>query len=117
MLHALSTYLLINHRMNTVWLEKIWKAGITAVEIYCARQHLDYNNKAQIDELGHWFRDSPMLLHALHAPLYNDDCNGRTGPNAIITITETVKSKRVAMVDEIKRVLEVAESVPCRYLI
>ena len=49
--------------------------------------------------------------------MYSDDCWGRTGPNAVITITETVKAKRVPMVDEIKRAIEVAEVIPFRYLI
>src|SRR5437899_2025374 len=117
MLHAVSTQLFVNHRLNTVWLDKIWKAGISAVEIFCARQHLDYHNKAQIDELANWFQDSPMTLHSLHAPMYSDDCWGRTGPNAVVTITEPVKSKRGVMVDEIKRAIEVTETIPCRYLI
>jgi sugar phosphate isomerase/epimerase len=42
---------------------------------------------------------------------------GRTGPNSVITITEPVKSKRVLMVDEIKRAIETAEYVPFKYLI
>ncbi|MCC6366176.1 MAG: sugar phosphate isomerase/epimerase [Bryobacterales bacterium] len=117
MLHAVSTHFFVNHRLNTVWLDKIWKSGVPAVEIFCARQHLDYYNKEQVNELGHWFQDSPLYLHALHAPMYSDDCWGRTGPNAVITITEPVKSKRAAMVDEIKRALEVAEVIPCKYLI
>ncbi len=45
--HVLSTHLLVNHRLNTVWLDKIWQAGVPAVEIFCARQHLDYRDKAQ----------------------------------------------------------------------
>ena len=69
-------------------------AGIPAVEIFCARQHLDYRDKAQVTELGHWFRDGDLKLHSLHAPMYNDDIWGRSGPQAVITITETVKSKR-----------------------
>lgn len=117
MLHALSTHFFVNYRLNTVWLDRIWQAGIPAVEIFCARQHLDYHNKAQVEELAHWFKDSPMTLHSMHAPMYNDDCWGRTGPNAVISITEPVKAKRVAMVDEIKRALEVAEEIPCKYLI
>jgi sugar phosphate isomerase/epimerase len=117
MMHALSTHFIVNHRLTTVWLEKIWQAGIPAVEIFCARQHLDYHNKAQVTELAHWFRDSPMLPHSLHSPMYTDDCWGRTGPNAVITITEPVKSKRVAMVDEIRRAIEVAEQIPFRYMI
>jgi sugar phosphate isomerase/epimerase len=117
MTRALSTHLFANHRLTTVWLERIWNAGIPLVEIFCARQHLDYRDKAQISELGHWFRDAQLKLHSLHSPMYSDDLWGRSGPQSIITITEPVKSKRLDMVDEIKRALEIAETVPFRYLI
>jgi len=117
MQRALSTHLFANHRLTTVWLERIWNAGIPLVEIFCARQHLDYRDKAQITELGHWFRDAELKVHSLHSPMYSDNVWGRTGPNSIITITEPVKSKRLEIVDEIKRALEIAEAVPFRYLI
>src|SRR5437660_2822119 len=115
--HALSTHLFVNHRLTTALLTKIQQAGIGAVEIFCARQHLDYYNKAQISELGHWFRDSDLKLHSLHSPMYNDEIWGRSGPHAVITITEQVKGVRLRMVDEIKRALEIAEVVPLKYLI
>ena len=115
--HVLSTHLFVNHRLSTVWLDKISHAGIGAVEIFCARQHLDYRNPGQVAELGHWFRDSTMTLNSLHGPMYNDDVWGRTGPASVVNITETVKVKRIAAVDEIKRALEVAETIPFRYLI
>ncbi len=117
MQRALSTHLFANHRLTTVWLERIWNAGIPLVEIFCARQHLDYRDKAQIADLGHWFRDAELKLHSLHSPMYSDNVWGRTGPNSIITITEPSKPKRLEMVDEIKRALEIAETVPFRYLI
>jgi len=117
MQRALSTHLFVNHRLTTVWLDRIWHAEIPLVELFCARQHLDYRNKAQIAELGHWFRDSELKVHSLHSPMYSDDVWGRSGPQAVISITETVKSKRIPNVDEIKRALEIAEIVPFRYLI
>lgn len=117
MKHILSTHLFVNHRLTIALLSKIQQAGIPAVEIFCARQHLDYRDKAQIAELGHWFRDSELKLHALHAPMYNDTLWGRSGPHSVITITETVKSKRLPMVDEIKRALEIAEDIPFKYLV
>lgn len=117
MFHALSTHFFVNQRLTTSYLDKIWDAGIPAVEIFCAKQHLDYHNRSQIQELGHWFRDSALQLHSLHSPMYTDDCWGRSGPNSVITITETVKAKRVLMVDEIKRAIEVAEYIPFRFLI
>jgi sugar phosphate isomerase/epimerase len=115
--HVLSTHLFVNHRLTTVWLERIWDAGIPAVEIFCARQHLDWSDAGQIRELGHWFRDSELKLHSLHAPMYTDEVWGRSGPHAVLTITESEKRKRIAMVDEIKRVIEIAETIPFRYLI
>lgn len=115
--HVLSTHLFVNNRLTTVYLDKIWDAGIPAVELFCARQHLDYRDRAQIRELGHWFRDSELKVHSIHAPFFSDDQWGRSGPNAIITITEPVKSKRIGMVDEIKRALEMAETVPFRFMV
>jgi sugar phosphate isomerase/epimerase len=115
--HALSTHLFVNHRLTTVSLDRIWNAGIPQVEIFCARQHLDYRDKAQIAELGHWFRDSELKFHSLHSPMYTDEFWGRSGPDAVINIAEPVKLRRMHMVDEIKRALEIAEVVPFRYLI
>jgi sugar phosphate isomerase/epimerase len=115
--HYLSTHLFVNHRLTTALLGKIQQTGVRAVEIFCARQHLDYYNKAQIAELGHWFKESELKLHSLHSPMYNDEIWGRSGPHAVITITEQVKGKRLPMVDEIKRALDIAEVIPYRYLI
>ena len=117
MIRALSTHLFVGHRLTTVWLDRIWDAGIPLCEIFCARQHFDYRDRAQIAELGHWFRDSDLKVHSLHSPMYSDDVWGRTGPDSVINITEPVKIKRLQMVGEIKRALDVAEFVPYKYLI
>ncbi len=115
--HVLSTHICIQHRLTSVWLDRIWEAGIPQVEIFCARQHLDYRNKAQINELGHWFRDSQLKLHSLHMPMFSDDQWGKSSPNATLTLTELSKPKRQEMVDEIKRALEVAEVIPCKFAV
>ena len=115
--HVLSTQLFVNQRLSTALLDRILASGIPAVELFVNRQHLDYLNTAQIHEIASWFRDSKLELWALHSPMYSDDQNGLSGPKAVIAINEPIKSKRVAMVDEIKRTLEIAERIPCRYLI
>ncbi len=117
MRHVLSTHVFVNHRLTVAMLDRVAKSGIREIEIFCARQHLDYHNRAQIDELGHWFRDSDLKLHSLHSPMFNDTIWGRTGPNAVITITEPNKGKRIVSLDEIKRALEIAELIHYRYLI
>jgi sugar phosphate isomerase/epimerase len=114
---GLSTHVFVNHRLTSVWLDRIWHSGIPLVEIFCARQHLDYRDRAQIAELGHWFRDAELKLHSLHSPMYSDDVWGRSGPDSVITITEPVKFKRLQALDEIKRAIEIAETIPFRYLI
>jgi sugar phosphate isomerase/epimerase len=114
---VLSTHVCVNHRLTVAWLNKAMQAGIPAVEIFCARQHLDYRNKSQITELGHWFRDAELKLHSIHSPMYTDEIWGRSGPQAVINITERTKSKRMGMVDEVKRALEIAETIPFRYMV
>jgi sugar phosphate isomerase/epimerase len=114
---ALSTHLLVNHRLTSVWLERIWEAGIPKAEIFCARQHFDYRNKEQVNEIGYWFRDAQLKLHSLHSPMYSDDCWGKTGPGAVVSLTERSKPRRLESVDEVKRALEVAEMVPFKYLV
>jgi sugar phosphate isomerase/epimerase len=115
--HVLSTHLITNHRLTTVWLERVWEAGIPAVELFCAKPHIDCNDRAQISDLGHFFRASELTMHSMHGPLYTDDVWGRSGPHSIIVITEPDKSKRVKMLDEVKRAIEIAETIPFRYFI
>jgi len=117
MKHILSTHLFVNHRLTGAMLARIQQTGVPAVEIFCARQHLDYQNKAQVAELGHWFRDSELKLYSMHAPMYNDEIWGRSGPQSVVTITELAKGRRLEMVDEIKRAIEVAEVIPFQYLV
>lgn len=114
---VLSTHLIANHRLTLAWLQRVLQAGIPAIEIFCVRQHVDYRDKTQIGELGHWFRDSDLKLHSLHSPMFSDDKWGRTGPDTWLNITEPVKSERIRIVDEIKRSIEIAETIPFKYLI
>jgi sugar phosphate isomerase/epimerase len=114
---VLSTHVIVNHRLTAAWLNRVESAGVPAVEIFCAPQHLDCRDKSQIGELGHWFRDSDLKLHSLHSPMYTDEIWGRSGPHTHINITERSKAERIRWVDEIKRAIEIAEIIPFRYLI
>src|SRR6202167_4480381 len=114
---VLSTHVIVNHRLTSAWLNRVAGAGIPAVEIFCAPQHLDYRDKSQINELGHWFRDSDLKLHSLHSPMYTDEVWGRSGPHTHINITDLNKTNRIQWVGEIKRAIEIAEVIPYRYLV
>jgi sugar phosphate isomerase/epimerase len=107
----------VQQRLSVAWLQKVQQAGIPAVELFCARQHLDYRDKNQVRELALWFRDSPLQLNSLHAPMYNDEYSGRSGPASVITVTESTKAERIRMCDEIKRAIEIVEQIPCKYIV
>ena len=113
----ISSHVAVNHRLTTAWLGRVETAGIAGVEIFCAMQHLDWRNRQQVEELGHFFRDSELKLHSLHSPIYNDEIWGRSGPDSHVNITLRNKAERIRWVDEIKRVLEIAEVVPFGYMI
>jgi sugar phosphate isomerase/epimerase len=117
MRHALSTHLFVNQRLSNSLLDKISSAGIEAVELFCARQHLDYRNDDQIRELGLFLRDAPLKVHSIHLPMFSDDCWGKTGPQSVIDIANPTKIKRIAAVDEAKRALDLADTIPFSFAV
>jgi sugar phosphate isomerase/epimerase len=117
MQRGLSTHLFVGQRLTVSLLEQIQDAGLELLEIFCARQHFDHHDRAQMREIAAWFRNSRLRLHAVHAPMYRDMVWGKSGPQSIISVTEVEKTRRIAACDEIKRALEMAEYAPFRYLV
>ena len=117
MLKAISTYIYVKERLHPGLLDKLVSGGAQAIEIFGARQHLDYANRKQhVREIADWFRSSGIPLHSVHAPLYADYEWGRTGA-APINIASTDRAARIEAMDEIKRAIELAEQIPFRFLI
>lgn len=117
MIHGLSTYLGVNQKLTPRWLDRARAAGTDAIEIFCARQSFDYRERGHVSEIAAYFRDSALRLHSLHAPIYNDDCWGRTGPGAMVNVADLERIRRRDACDELKRVIEVAETMPYRYMV
>ena len=117
MLKAVSTYLYVKERLHPGLLDGLAHNGAQAIEIFAARQHLDYANRKQhVREIADWFRNSGVALHSVHAPLYADYDWGRTGSEPL-NVTSTDRAARIEAMDEIKRAIEVAENIPFRFLI
>ena len=77
---AVSTYLFVKERLHPGILDGLARSGVQAVEIFAARQHLDYaNRKAHVKEIADWFRGSGVPLNSVHSPLYADYEWGRAG--------------------------------------
>ena len=113
---ALSTHLFANERLSSRILDGIRGAGFRQIEIFAARQHLDYRDANQVRDVAEWFHDHDVELFSLHAPLYNDMEWGRSGGLAI-SVAYLERRKRIESMDEIKRALMVAEQIPFRYLV
>ena len=117
MVKAISTYILVKERLHPGLLDKLVSGGAQAIEIFGARQHLDYANRKQhVREIADWFRASGVPLHSVHAPLYADYDWGRTG-SPPVNIASTDRATRIEAMDEIKRAIELAEQIPFRFLI
>jgi len=113
---GLSTYFFVNERLSSHILDQILATGIRQIEIFAARQHLDYHDVNQVTDVAQWFRDHGLGLFSLHAPLYSDFDWGRSGGPAL-SITYLERRQRIESMEEIKRALEIAERLPFRYLV
>jgi len=117
MLKAMSTYVYVRERLNPGLLDGLVRGGAQAIEIFGARQHMDYANRKQhVREIADWFRTSGIPLHSVHSPLYADYEWGASG-SAPVNVASTDRGQRVAAMDEIKRALEIAEQIPFRFLV
>jgi len=116
MQRVLSTYRYINQPLTPVLLAEISQAGIATVEIFCAPRHFSYREPQAVRELADTLGEYRLALHALHSPTERDLSPGRES-GVPISISDPERIRRLDAVDEVKRALEVAERIPCRYLI
>jgi sugar phosphate isomerase/epimerase len=125
MLRVLSTYLFVAHKLTPSLLaemeRELSRAGgaredAAGVEIFCQRSHFDYRARDVVREFREWFAEHGLRLHSLHAPTSRDVSASRESA-APISIADLERVRRLDAVDEIKRALEVAESIPCRVLV
>ncbi|MGH9343158.1 MAG: sugar phosphate isomerase/epimerase family protein [Terriglobia bacterium] len=113
---GLSTRQFTNQRLTPHILDLIYRAGINQFELFAARQHLDYYDANHVSDVAQWFKDTNLTLNSVHAPLFAGFDNGRSGGLAI-SPSYTEKRLRIDAMDEIKRVIEIAERLPFRYLV
>ncbi len=117
MLKAVSTYIHVKERLHPGILDGLHRIGAQAIEIFAARQHIDYANRKQhVREIADWFKSSGIPLNSVHSPLYADYEWGRAGAPPV-NIASADRASRVEAMDEIKRALEIAEQIPFRFLI
>jgi len=113
---GLSTHLFVDERLSSHILDQILGAGFRTIELFAARQHVDYHDRNHIRDVAEWFDDHGVKLFSLHGPLFADFDWGRSGGLAI-SVAHVQKRLRIDSMEEIKRAIELAERLPFRYLI
>lgn len=116
MLRAVSSYINIKQRLHPGLLDVMARGGAQAIELFAARGHFDYHDKSHVKEIGGWFKSNGVQFHSMHSPIYttNDFARAVDPP---LNIVDPDKRRRIEAMDEIKRALEVAETLPFRFLV
>jgi len=116
MQRILSTYRYVNQPLLPELLASIASAGIRGIEVFCGSGHFSYASPQTVRELAGRLAEYGIQLASLHAPTERNSGAGRSG-GAPISISDPERIRRVDAMDEVKRALEVAETIPFRYLI
>lgn len=116
MRRILSTYLFVSRKLNTELLGQIAESGFEAVEIFGTRSHFDYTSKQEIQAMAGALSQHRLTLASLHAPTSRDLSATREG-GAPLSICEVERVRRIEAMDELKRVIDVAEDLPYARLI
>lgn len=103
-------------RLHPGLLDQLVSGGAEAIEIFGARGHFNYNDRQHVREVAKWFASSGVTFHSMHSPMHGDDEWGRSGAPPL-NIADPEKRQRITAMDEIKRAIEVAETVPFKFLI
>ena len=116
MRRILSTYMFVSRRLTAELLGQISEAGFEAVEIFGTRGHFDYTTKLEIQAMASALSQHRLMVASLHAPTSRDLSATREGGTPL-SITEVERVRRIEAMDELKRVIDVAEDLPYSRLI
>jgi sugar phosphate isomerase/epimerase len=106
----------VSRRLTPELLGQVAEAGFEAVEIFGTRGHFDYTSKPEIQLISSALSQHGLAMASLHAPTSRDLSAMREG-GAPLSITEVERVRRIEAMDELKRVIDVAEELPFSRLI
>lgn len=116
MLKLISSHVFLRSRLHPGLLDTLDRTGADGVELFAARQHLDYTSPEAVRELAEWFASNPLRPFSMHAPLWSDAESGRGGEPSV-NVVHPDKGRRIAAMDEIRRALEIAERIPLQHIV
>lgn len=112
---GISTHLFHDQRLSHEHLATFARAGFHAIELFATRAHFDYEDAHAIEELAGWLQESGVSLHSMHAPIYEAGPKGQTIGS--LSTASGDERRRNAAVDATCTALQVARSIPFRFLV
>ena len=116
MQRLLSTYLFVSKKLTSEILGQIAGADFQGIEIFCTRSHFEYSMKPEIRAMASALDAHRLQLVSLHAPT-SRDLSAMRESGAPLSICEVERVRRVEAMDELKRVIDVADDLPYSRLI
>src|SRR2546426_4385559 len=116
MQRVLSTYIFANRKLTAPLLGEIAGAEFTAIELYGARNHFDYDSAPDVRELAGALAANNLTLHSFHSPTGRDFLPGRES-GVPLSLCDPERVRRLDAVDEIKRAIDLAEKAPFPFLV
>lgn len=116
MQRLLSTYLFISKKLTPEMLGQIAEADFQGIEIFCTRSHFEYTMRPEIRALASALEAHRLQLVSLHAPT-SRDLSAMRESGAPLSICEIERVRRIEAMDELKRVIDVADDLPYARLI
>jgi sugar phosphate isomerase/epimerase len=116
MQRLLSTYLFVSRKLTPEHLEQIAGAGFHGLEIFCTRSHFEYSMKPEIRAMADALEARHLQLVSMHAPT-SRDLSAMRESGTPLSICEVERVRRIEAMDELKRVIDVADDLPYARLI
>ncbi|MDE3106278.1 MAG: sugar phosphate isomerase/epimerase [Acidobacteriota bacterium] len=110
---AVSTHVFLQQRLHPGLLDAMRAGGATCVELFAARHHFDYTDRAIVREIANWFRDTGTTA-LLHQPIFAESSASHWSRHVppTLNLIDPEKARRIDAMDEVKRALESAEQIP-----
>jgi sugar phosphate isomerase/epimerase len=110
---GISTHIFLSQRLHPGLLDALRGSGARTIELFAARHHFDYTDRAHMCEIASWFRDNGINA-TLHQPIFTPELSERWSRHvpATLSLISPDKSQRIETMDEVKRALESAEQIP-----
>ncbi len=116
MQRLLSTYLFVSRKLTPELLGQISDAKFQGVEIFCTRGHFEYAAKVEVQAMAGALEAHKLQLVSLHGPT-SRDLSAMRESGTPLSICEVERVRRIEAMDELKRVIDVADDLPYARLI